>query len=172
MDEDFLLIRKMRQQDENAVDHFIRKYYPDILQYCKCHCMDREVTEDLTQETFEKFFENFTVYRHSGKAKNYLYTIARNLCINYSKKKKEVVMEKLPESEENQVEQTDDRLQMEWILNQLPEEIREIVILYYIQDMRQRDIADVLKIGLPLVKYRVKRAKELLEHVFRKEGME
>lgn len=87
MDTDFLLIRKMRQGDEEAIDLFVRKYYPDIFRYCRYHCFDTEYAEDLTQETFVRFFEKFAEYHHFGKAKNYLYTIAGNLCKDYYKKR-------------------------------------------------------------------------------------
>ena len=41
---------------------------------------DFSLAEDLTQETFEHFFQSLSLYRHEEKVKNYLYTIAGNLC--------------------------------------------------------------------------------------------
>ena len=41
MDLDFLLIRKMKQGDDEAFELFIHKYYKDILSYCKYHCADK-----------------------------------------------------------------------------------------------------------------------------------
>lgn len=84
---DFLLIRKMRRGDDAAFDLFVRKYYKEILTYCKCHCPDQTYAEDLTQETFVRFFTNFSNYQHKGKVKNYLYKIAGNLCRDYQKRK-------------------------------------------------------------------------------------
>ena len=55
-------------------------------------------------------------------------------------------------------------------LDQLSEEFREVIILYYYQDLKQTEIADVLGIGLPLVKYRLKKAKEQLQQMLRTEG--
>ena len=40
VDIDFLLIRKMKQGDDDAFDTFVRKYYDDILRYCGYHCSD------------------------------------------------------------------------------------------------------------------------------------
>ena len=90
MDVDFLLLMKMKQGEEDAFDKFIRKYYEEILKYCTYHCFDSEYARDLTQETFLRFFANLSVYQYCGKTKNYLYTIAGNLCKNYYKKKKEI----------------------------------------------------------------------------------
>ena len=89
MDADFLLIRKMKQGNDDAFDQFIRKYYEEILKYCNYHCHDAEYAKDITQETFIRFFINLSEYHYKGKTKNYLYTIAGNLCKNFYKKKKE-----------------------------------------------------------------------------------
>ena len=73
---DFLLIRKMKQGEETAFDFFVRKYYPEILTYCYHHCPDKAYAEDMTQETFLRFFAKLPDYSYWGKTKNYLYTIA------------------------------------------------------------------------------------------------
>lgn len=54
-------------------------------------------------------------------------------------------------------------------LDRLPEELREVIILYYYQNLKQTEIADVLGIGLPLVKYRIKKAKAQMEKMLRSE---
>lgn len=89
MDSDFLLIQKMKNGDEQALESFVRKYYPMILQYCRLHIHDFGHAEDITQDTFERFFRTFEEYRHYGKAANYLYVIAANACKDYYKKKSE-----------------------------------------------------------------------------------
>lgn len=169
MDTDFLLIRKMRQGDEKAIEEFVRKYYPAILQYCRYHCFDSDYVQDLAQETFAKFFAHLPSYRHQRKAKNYLYTIAGNLCRDYYRKTEEMPLEELPEKAEDTAERLTEKLQVQWALKQLPEEFREVVILYYFQEMKGREIADLLQISLPLVKYRIRHAKELLEKLLGEE---
>ena len=72
---DFLLIRKMKQGDDNAFDLFVHKYYQEILSYCYHHCFDQTYAEDLTQETFIRFFTKLSDYHYKGKTLNYLYTI-------------------------------------------------------------------------------------------------
>ena len=174
MDVDFLLIRKMKQGDDDAFDTFVRKYYDDILKYCGYHCSDAEYAEDLTQETFANFFAKLSDYRHKGKTKNYLYTIAGNLCKNYYKQQKPVSIdeEQLSEMESasgNPEEKVTDKIMLEWALEQLPEEFRQVIDLYYFQEMKLTEIASVLGIGLPLVKYRLKQARNRLQVLLGKE---
>ena len=162
MDADFLLLHRMRNGDDQAIEDFVRKYYPVILRYCHLHIQDTGYAEDLTQETFVRFFRTFHQYQHYGKAANYLYVIAGNLCRDYHRKSAEIPMGELPEQPVYQMETLDLRIDIRRALEQLPPELHEVTILYFFQDIKQKEIAKILGIGLPLVKYRIKRAKELL----------
>lgn len=162
---EFLLIRKMKQGDDNALDLFVRKYYQEILIYCHYHCSDKTYAEDLTQETFIRFFTKLSDYHYRGKTLNYLYTIARNLCRDYSKKIKEIPMEeneliKEKGLEEYQTESILNKILIEQTIEQLPDELREILALYYFQELKLTEISKTLQIGLPLVKYRLRQAKK------------
>lgn len=174
MDADLFTIRKMKQGDDAAFDAFVRKYYGDILKYCTFHCADRKEAEDLTQETFVRFFAKLSEYRHVGKAKNYLYTIAANLCKNAFAKRapltaEEETLEALGERAADAENAATTHLLLEWALGELPPEQREVVILHYYQDLKQREIAEILEIGLPLVKYRLRQAKLRLGELIGKE---
>ena len=54
-------------------------------------------------------------------------------------------------------------------LEQMNPELKEIIIMFYFQDFKLKEIADILQIGLPLVKYRHKRAKEELKRLLGEE---
>lgn len=169
MDIDFLLIRKMKSGDEEAMDTFVRKYYPTVLRYCQYYTSYREQAEDITQETFIRFFRAIANYQHIGKAINYLYTIARNLCIDYGKLGYEVPLSVIKEPEENYLKNIDVKLDIEQALQKLPNEMREVIILHYFQDLTLREVSELLGIGLPLTKYRIKKAKEQLRELLGKE---
>ena len=62
------------------------------------------------------------------------------------------------------------RLDVDAALLKLPEELRQVAVLFFCLDVKQREIAKILNIGLPLVKYRVKRSRELLAAALEKEG--
>lgn len=170
MDLDFWLIRKMKLGDEKAFDLFIHKYYKDILCYCHCHCFDEEYAQDLTQETFIRFFTKLSDYHHKGKTKNYLFTIANHLCIDYMKKSKEIPIEDeiLTEKMERDVTEKDivlNKLALQDALEKLQDELREVIILYYFNDLKITQIAVALSITVPLVKYRLRQAKIQLKNI-------
>ena len=76
-------------------------------------------------------------------------------------------MDELPETASEDVleEQTDVRL----ALSQLPKEFRETAVLFFIQGLTQTQIAKILGIGVPLVKYRIKRARTLMAAILETE---
>lgn len=171
VDLDFLLVQKMRMGDEQAFDDFVIKYYPKILKYCQIHISDCGYAEDMTQETFARFFRTLKQYKHYGKAVNYLYVIASNVCKDYYRNKKEIPFEEIPEISNEKSEISDEQIAVRIALDGLPEELREAAVLFFIQERRQKDIAKILGISLPLVKYRIRRAKELLSAYFREEEL-
>ncbi len=176
MDSDRILIHRMRQGDDAAWDQFIRKYYGDILKYCFFHCPDKTAAEDLTQEVFLRFFSALADYQHLGKAKHYLYTIAGNLCRDQARRNaafsQPIPWEEAASLRDEVGDTAGDgsdfparlaaQLTLTDAIRRLPEEFREVIWLHYDQGWKLTEIASVLHIGLPLVKYRLKRAKELL----------
>ena len=60
----------------------ISEQYEKIYRYCYFKVNNRCLAEDLTQETFLRYFAQ-TSYVHRAKRLAYLYTIARNLCIDF-----------------------------------------------------------------------------------------
>jgi len=171
MDSDFLLIHRMKDGDDTAIETFVRKYYPMILRYCHLHLRDKSYAEDATQEVFARFFRTLNTYRHYGKTRNYLYVIAANICRDFYRKRSEISAEELPDEPILEMEPLDLRLDVRGALEKLPPELREVTILFFFQEVKQKEIAKILNIGLPLVKYRIKRAKELLAAFLGKEEL-
>ncbi len=193
MDSDLLLIQKMKLGSDTAVESFVRKYYSEILRYCSFRISDRGYAEDLTQETFEKFFRSLNRYRHYGKAANYLYVIAGNLCSDHVRKVRELPVEDFSRftshanvsaavcadnsaaysfctdsafsgaADPDSPEGVDFSIAVENALNRLNPEIRETAILYFCQGLKQKEIARIQNISLSLVKYRIKKSREKLQ---------
>lgn len=163
---DLLLVHRARAGDEDACEKLVEKYYTDIYRYCLLHTYDPYEAEDLTQEVFASFFTSLYRYRERGKIKNYLYTIAGNTVRNYYKKKKDIPMLELPDQGKDRkdpVKNAGIRMDIERAVRKLPEEIHEAAILFFFQELKQKEIAELLQIRLSLVKYRIGRARELLK---------
>lgn len=165
MDKDLFLIRRMKQGDESAVNDFVIQYYSEIYRYCYFKLYDKCQAEDITQDTFISFFEHFNSYIHKGKAKNYLYVIAGNFCKNQFRKQKVVTAWKAGEpiliSKEIQ-EEIAVKVTVEHEVSRLPEEFKEVILLHYFQNLKIREISEILGVNVSLIKYRLSESKKIL----------
>ncbi len=169
MDDDYFLIHKMKKGDNNSLEVFVRKHYQEILKYCYRNLGGSNLAEDITQETFIRFFNNLNRYEHYGKASNYLYTIAGNLCKNQFKSKAVIAYEEGGQTSEVLDDDINSRIDMKNALMKLQMEFREVIILHYFQDIKLKEIAEILGVGLPLIKYRLAKAKEKLRIILEEE---
>lgn len=118
----------------------IEKQYDRIYRYCYFKLRQREAAEDITQETFLRFLESET-YQNEGKALQYFYTVAGNLCIDEYRKagrRKEDPGGKEPEerSDERSLEdQLVCSIALKEALEQLEERDRELLLLRYVNEV-------------------------------------
>ena len=145
----------------------IEQQYDKLLRYCYMKLRDRTLAEDITQETFIRFFERKD-YHSIGKEMAYLYTIARNLCIDYFRKQKEELIEDLPAKiqempdSSDKVESIVDQLSIEQALDHLTDDEREAVVLRFSGELSVEDIAKSMDISRFAVRRRISSALEKL----------
>lgn len=157
-----MLVEKIKAGNRKAGERFVKKYYSSVYQYCFLYIHDRNCAEDMTQDTFLRFFETIDTYTEQGRAKSYLYRIAGNIIKNYYKKKKEILPGEMPEIPGQRMGDIELRLDIERAVDGLPENLKEISILFFFQGLKQREIAELLNISVPLVKYRIREARKNL----------
>ncbi|MBP3543212.1 MAG: RNA polymerase sigma factor [Lachnospiraceae bacterium] len=126
--------------------------YDKIYRYCYMKLQHRQLAEDAAQETFLRFL-NSKGYQEKGQAIRYLYTIARNLCIDEFRKPVYESLSReqectLAESwEESMEERTVKSLTLRKALQSLEEEGRELILLRYVNELPVGDIAELMNIS-------------------------
>ena len=162
------LVKRMQLGDPSAADELIKMFYPDILRYCLWHAPNRSLAEDAVQETFLKAIRYFDRYTHKGKFRSFLYQIAANTCIDMQRKNRNHDIS-LEESEidppylEPAFEILHSDLALIQLVDDLPEEQREIVLLRFGQDLTLREIAEVLHLPLRTVQSKLRSALKKLK---------
>jgi RNA polymerase sigma factor, sigma-70 family len=152
------LIRQIRAGDEEAADILVKRYYTDILRYCKRHIIDQNLAEDATQETFYRVFRSLMRYQDKERFRAWLYMIARNICIDENRKQKNTIplgLEDIGE-ESNEIHQIENSDEIEQLLSVLPEEQREAILLYFEDELTYKEIGKILGIPARTVQSRVK----------------
>lgn len=164
------LLQRIRDGDSASLDKLVALYYPDILRYCLWHTPNRQTAEDATQDAFLKAIRNLDLYVHRGKFKAYLYKIATNVCIDYSRKRVAVELPNDLQEYDGQLERIESDMDFMWLLRDLPDEQREVVLLRFAHDLKIREIAEVIGVPMRTVQSRLRSALKRLEKDFDKEG--
>lgn len=168
MSSDERLIQRIRKGDDDAIEEFVKKYYPIIISYCRKRVQDFSLAEDLTQETFEHFFRSLSLYRHEEKVKNYLYTIAGNLCKdNYKWSNTETLTGETALIDDPMID-IEKKMDMKMAIDKLPEIYREVILLHFFYELKLTEIAAALNTKIYVVKYRIKKGKKLLREIILK----
>lgn len=127
----------------------LEELYDKLLKYCYSKTHDRYLAEDIVQDAFVRFYSNNT-YKETGKKLAYLYTIARNLCIDSYRRTQIINIDEVREDVElrtatnSEVDEALDRMSAERAMACLSEEERELVILRYNQELSNAEIGEIL----------------------------
>lgn len=156
------IFKKLKKGDPDAAGELVRLYYTDILRYCLFHVPDRSLAEDAVQETFLKVFRYFDNYRHRGNFRAFLYKVAANVCIDIHRKTK---WEPMPENipfEEKRLSEEEDREDFRKLVELLPEDLQELVILRFAQELKLGEIAKITGVPPRTVQSRLRKALKIL----------
>lgn len=120
----------------------LEEQYDKIYRFFYYRTLNRETAEDLTQETFLKFLKSD--YQERGIGIRYLYTIARNLCIEEARRKKQ---DPLPEDLSDEGKGADDiveQIRVRQALMKLPDEDRDLIIMRFVNEESITDICKLM----------------------------
>ena len=164
-----VLARGLRRRDPDLLDSLIQQYQYRLYRYLVSLTGIPETAEDLFQETWIRVFDRGHQYDGESKFETWLFSIARHLVIDLSRKK---VLESLDlVSDEPQAggasaweavvqRETESRVQAS--VAQLPAAYREVLLLRFQEDLTLEEISAVLGAPLSTVKSRLYRGLESL----------
>ena len=170
------IARGLRRRDPELLDRLIEQYQHRLLRYLVYLSGNRELAEDLFQETWIRVLERGHQYDGRHEFSTWLYAVARNLTIDYLRKKSPVSLDGLMDDEEHApLEPADTRPQAWEVVQQheqaervsaalvsIPAEYRETVVLRFQEGLALEEIATVTGAPLGTVKSRLYRGLNLL----------
>ena len=157
---------------EEKIEWLMNEYGENVVRLAFTYTKQKQLSEDIAQEVFIKCYENLDNFRNESSYKTWLYRITVNLCKDKlrSWSFKNIILteffskimspNKSPEMELVGLEEK--RLVAEKILS-LPLKYREVIILYYYEEMPYNQISDFLNLSIQTIKSRLHRARVLLK---------
>lgn len=164
----------------SAFEALLRRNYRNVLNFTYRFMGRRDIAEDLTHEVFLRVYQNSAGYEPRSRFRTWLYTIAKNLCLNELRRKSHRMQsldepglqegEQLPKAIPDQPLPPEDRLirkeriaAVRAAIDELPENQRIAVILRRYDDFSYEQIAATLDTSEKAVKSLLSRAKENLK---------
>lgn len=163
--------------NKQLLEHYIEAYGTDIYSFCIRLTQNREQAEELYQDTFLAMCEKED-WEEEGNVKSYLLGITIKLWQNRKRKfawRKRIAAE-IPLSKEQGLEafSADENLEQHMVSKEeqeavwkavykLPEQLRIVILLYYMEDFKVAEIAEKLSLSISNVKSKLMRARRYLK---------
>ena len=182
LDPDAVLMLRVKRGDRAAFEALVEKYKQPIVNLMGRMLGDPVEAEDLTQGVFVQVFRSAHRYRDSARFSTWLYTIARNLCLNELRRRSRHPAESLdatyaddasqplhPIADSRALSPPDRLLQQELeqkiqeALEALPPNQRLAVLLCRQEDVSYEEIARILDCSLSATKSLIHRGRETLK---------
>lgn len=149
--------------DEEAFRAFYDRTSRSIWAYLTRMTGDRQLADDLLQETYYRFLRAAATYENETHRRNSLYLIATNLVRDAVRRRREVVpLEEDTHVDENTAERTESRTDLARAMNQLKPEQRALLSLAYGQGASHAEIASALGLKAASIKSLLFRARRRL----------
>ncbi len=177
------LAKLVQEGDKDQFGHLMERYQAKLFRYGRKFLSNPDNIEDVVQDVFVKTYENIQSFDVSQKFSPWIYRIAHNTYVNALKKQSRgplflfdfdtlishTVVEDpvVKEREEKEMKEI-----VEKGLAEIEPKYREMLVLYYIEDLSYKEIAEILRIPIGTVGVRIMRSKEMLRTAYKKLGME
>jgi len=180
---DEALMLSYQQGEVRAFEILLTRHRKPVFNFILRFVGSRELAEDLLQETFLRVIKGAENYKRKAKFTTWLYTIARNLCVDQSRRKKHrkaqsldaplsrdgdgagTLLDVLPGSEmasDRKAVSRELHQKLHYAISSLSEEQREVFLMREFLDMPFKQIADVVGVPENTVKSRMRYALDKL----------
>ena len=154
------------QDRSRRLEELVDRYQEQVTRMCFLYLCDKTMAEDAVQETFLKVYRSMDTFRGESGEKTWIMKIAIRTCydMNHSGWFRVINRHVTPEMMPDETVQTDDEdKQLVSAVAGLPLKLREVILLYYFQNLKVNEIAETLGISQSSVSGRLKRGRDRLK---------
>ena len=158
-------VRTLHDTYEDDLCRLMATYKNDLMRMCCVWLMDASLAEDAVQETFIKAYRAMANFRGDCSEKTWLMHIAVNTCRSMQRSwwsrmvdrsvTPDMLADLFPAALNEDLSLVEDVMR-------LPDREKDVILLYYYQNMNVREVAQTLGIGISAVSMRLKKARTRL----------
>jgi RNA polymerase sigma-70 factor (ECF subfamily) len=185
LNEEQVWLEQARQGDKAAFGKLIEAYQTPVYNLAYRMLNNSGEAEEAAQEAFIRAYTRLDSYNPAHKFSTWMLSITSNYCIDLIRKRRALLLsidEPLPahpalQSEkskgpESQMVMNEQQEMVQGLLQELPEDYREAVVLRYWYEMSYDEIAEVMNTTVSAIKSRLFRARRLLAEVGMAQGIQ
>jgi RNA polymerase sigma-70 factor (ECF subfamily) len=176
--ENAAIARGLKRQDPELLDQLIETYQHRLMRYLMFLTGKRETAEDLFQEVWIRVLRRGSQYNGKARFDTWIFTIARNLVIDLSRKRTMASLDEMREGGEDerpfeiaqdapspleQFQYREDAAELASVMGTLEPNYREVLTLRFHEEMSLEEIASVTRAPLSTVKSRLYRGLAALK---------
>ncbi len=124
----------------------LQEQYDKIYRYCYFKIRNKEAAEDLTQKTFLNYFSQKS-YINKGKPLAYLYTISKNLCIDFYRKNNIEQSLDVEVKADDAISSFETNYVVKQAVSTLQNDLQEILLLRFANELGIGQIAEIMGIS-------------------------
>jgi RNA polymerase sigma-70 factor, ECF subfamily len=181
-DPDAVLMLRVKRGDRVAFAELVEKYKQPVMNLVYRTLHDETEAEDLAQNVFLQVYKSASRYESRAKFSTWLFTIARNLCLNEIRRRSRHPADSIEEShaehEDQPRQQFEDKSsvappekllqgelaqKIDEVLAELPENQRTAILLCRQEELSYEEIAKILGCSLSATKSLIHRGRETLK---------
>ena len=152
------ITEKLRQE---CFLFMVKEHSGAFYRYAYSILLNRQDAEDAVSETVLKAFEHLQDLRHLHKMKSWMFRILANTCNTLLSQRLHVSA--VPQTGTGNTADPETCMDLRNCIYQMEPEFREVVMLYYFEDLKTKEIARILDIPEGTVKSRLSRARDRLK---------
>ena len=149
-----------------------KTYWQKVFRLCMGYANDTDSAKDLAQETFIKVWKQLPTFRNESSIGTWIFRIASNTCLRQIQKDKKMLKSEFPLEIKDQILDTNIEEDIQLLYQYISElqEVERIIISLELEDMNQKEIAEIVGLSEGNVRVKIHRIKEKLTQKFKKNG--
>lgn len=153
------IIKKCQKYDLSAYKMIYDRYEQPLLHTALRMLGQQQDAEDAVQMTFLNLYRGIKNYRYGAKFSTYLFRILINVCFDLLRKRTRMKTQTLEAANLSHTPKHEVKLYLKEAIQVLPERMRACFVLFAIEELKQREIANILNISINGVKSNIYQAK-------------
>ncbi|MDF2840992.1 MAG: polymerase subunit sigma-24 [Clostridia bacterium] len=180
MDQDRQIIKRFKSKDRESFDEIFEKYYKPIYYFIYKMAYNSEAAEDITQDTFVKVYKNLDKVEDDIKLSPWIYKIAHNTFIDYTRKHKisyelidnisyesELLNNNVSDNPEANYMNVDLKNKINRTMVKLNNRYKSVLILRDYNNLSYKEVALILNLTETAVKSLIHRARLEFQKIFK-----